>query len=165
MPVPVARLKELRSSPFLSACGEEDFAALAAAMDEVPFPRDARLYEQGAAGDALHLILSGTVGVVRTAGDAPRAAKARPLERILAMVGPGECVGEMALIDGEPRSATVVAVEDVVTAQLTRARYESLRGDARQGIRLALGLFRLVSGRIRQVNKAMEHVHMRIYAT
>ncbi len=165
MPVAVARLEELRGSTFLSPCREEDLTALAGAMDEVTFARDHLLYEQGASGDAMHLILAGQVGVLRAAEkDLPAAAKTRPRDRILAVVGPGECVGEMALIDGEPRSATVVAVDQVVTAQLTRAGYDRLRAaDIRCGIRVTLGLFRLISHRIRQVDKSLEQVHHRMY--
>lgn len=166
MAIARAHLLALRASPFLTALEERDLDPLVAVMDEVRFARDARLYEQGAAGDAMHLILSGQVGVVRAgASEAPRAAKMRPLDRILAVVGPGECVGEMALIDGEPRSATVVAVEDVVSARLTRAGYASLcEDDPRRGIRLTLGLFRLLSQRIRQVNKSLGLVHERMFS-
>jgi CRP-like cAMP-binding protein len=166
MAISRGHLLELNASPFLTALEERDLDPLAAAMDEVRFARDARLYEQGAAGEAMHLILEGHVGVVRAgAAEGPRAAKTRPVDRILAVVGPGECVGEMALIDGEPRSATVVAVDDVVSARLTRAGYAALRADdPRRGIRLALGLFRLLSQRIRQVNKSFGLVHERMFS-
>ena len=165
MPVPVTRLEELRASTFLTPCRGEDLTALAAAMEEVTFARDHLLYEQGASGDAMHLILSGQVGVLRAVDrDLPAAVKTRPRDRILAVVGAGECVGEMALIDGEPRSATVVAVDEVVTAQLTRAGYDRLRAaDVRCGIRVTLGLFRLISRRIRQVDKSLEQVNHRMY--
>lgn len=165
MPVAVDRLRELHDSTFLHGCDEADYATLAEAMDEVRFPRDARLYDQGTPGDAMHLILAGHVGVVRAGeAEAPRAAKKRPRGRILAVVGPGECVGEMAFVDGQPRSASVVAVDDVMTAQLTRDRYDALRAsDPARGIRLALGLFRLLSRRIRHVNSAFEHVHQRMF--
>jgi hypothetical protein len=45
-------------------------------------------------------------------------------ERILAIIGPGSIVGELAIIDGRPRSASVIAVRDCELSFITRAAFK-----------------------------------------
>src|SRR5437763_6795107 len=71
-----------------------------------------RLMRQGQVADSLHVILSGCVRVVRDHHDL-----AEPL--VLTELGPGEIVGEMGALEGEPRSATVTAIEDTKTLELS----------------------------------------------
>ena len=63
----------------------------------------------GARGDSLHIVLNGRARV-RTPGGHTRA------------LGADDCFGELALIDGAPRSATVTAVGELTTAKLTQVR-------------------------------------------
>ena len=105
------------------------------------------------------VFLSGQVGVMRKGG------KKNAKERLLAVVESGECIGEMALADGGPRSATVVALEDVEALLLANKDYQSLREtDPKLAIRMTLGIFRLLSKRIRQINKSLEIVHYWMFA-
>ncbi len=68
------------------------------------------LMRQGDASDALHVITRGRVRVERDqAGETPL---------VLADLGPGDVIGEMGLLDGGPRSATVTATEDTETLEL-----------------------------------------------
>lgn len=70
---------------------------------------------RGDPGDTLHVLESGRVKVTvySEAGN----------EVLLNILGPGECFGELALIDGEPRSATVETLEPVETVTLRRADF------------------------------------------
>jgi len=83
------------------------------------FPAGHELISQGDPGDAAWLIESGTLQVVsETAqGEIP-----------LATIGKGAIVGEMALIDQGPRSATVRTLTEVHCVELTRASFEQLIG-------------------------------------
>jgi CRP-like cAMP-binding protein len=69
----------------------------------------------GDPGDTLHVLESGhvKVTVLSQVGS----------EVLLSVIGPGECFGELALIDGEPRSATVETLEPVETVTLRRADF------------------------------------------
>jgi CRP/FNR family transcriptional regulator len=64
-------------------------------------PREV-LFHAGDAGDGCHFVRSGAVKVSVIARDGQ--------ERLLAVLGPGSLIGELALIDDEPRSATVTAL-------------------------------------------------------
>jgi CRP/FNR family transcriptional regulator, cyclic AMP receptor protein len=105
----------LRRSVVLRSLPSEELAQLAAMMSRHAYRRGEAIFHQGDPGVALHLISDGHVKVVLwgETGD----------EVILTVLGPGELVGEMALLDGEPRSATVVALEPVQTAALLRADF------------------------------------------
>lgn len=71
-----------------------------------------QLFRQGDPGDSLYIVVSGRLRVEATAPDGTRT--------VLAELGGGETVGEMAVISGEPRSATVYAARDTQLAKLSR---------------------------------------------
>ena len=76
------------------------------------------LMEQGDAGDAGYLMLSGRLRIyVRDNGGA---------QRMVREIARGEVIGEMSLFTGEPRSATVVAVRDSVLVKLDKPRFDGL---------------------------------------
>jgi len=89
------------------------------------------LIEQGAAADALFLIVRGRVGIEQRA-DGHRT--------VLGEMGPGEVVGEMGLLDGSPRHATVVAREDVevvrISAELVKATFKEIPATLMAVVRL-----------------------------
>jgi len=76
------------------------------------------LFEAGDPGDGCYRIETGLmkVSVLSAAGN----------ERILAILGPGALVGELALLDGRPRSASVVALRDSTLAFVGRAAFDAV---------------------------------------
>lgn len=76
------------------------------------FPRSCVLMRQGDFADAMYVIRQGVVDVLQTDKFGVR--------RHVALLGEGEVVGEMGVLSGDPRSATVVAVNDVVTVRVAR---------------------------------------------
>lgn len=84
------------------------------------------LFQQGDPGDALYLVINGRlrVAVRQHTGD----------DRVLAELGRGETVGEMAILGGDQRSATVSAVRDTNLARLSRENFNSLSAKYPQAI-------------------------------
>ena len=80
---------------------------------EVTYPADETVVREGDPGDALYIIVEGTVEI-HTGG------------RMVARMTAGDFFGEISLFDGEPRSATVVAVDDVVLLRLKSSDFETL---------------------------------------
>ena len=76
------------------------------------FPAGSQLMRQGEPGDTLHIVAQGLVVV-------ERSHPALTDVVVLAELGPGEVVGEMGVLDGDPRSATVTAVEETETLELS----------------------------------------------
>lgn len=74
------------------------------------------LFRAGDAGDGCYRIQAGLVKIV--------VASQQGEERIIALLGPGAVVGELSMIDGGPRSASVVAVADCSLSFVSRARFQ-----------------------------------------
>lgn len=84
------------------------------------FAPSERLIEQGAPGASLFVIVQGQVEVrLRHEG----------LSNVVAKLGLGDCVGEMSLLAGEPRTASVVAVNEVEAIEITKATFATLLRD------------------------------------
>jgi CRP-like cAMP-binding protein len=88
---------------------------LAARLAERSFAPGEWVLRQGEPGESLHLVASGRFAVEQELPDGSR--------RRVATVGPGDIFGELALIDGEPRSASVRALRRGSTRVLTRADF------------------------------------------
>jgi small-conductance mechanosensitive channel/CRP-like cAMP-binding protein len=99
------RLEALREIDLFAHLPDEDLELLARGLRHTPFGRDETLTRQGSEAHWLYLIRRGLVSV-RVAGEGG-------LEREVARLGSGTFFGEMSLMTGAPRSATVVALEHV----------------------------------------------------
>jgi len=95
---------------------------IAAGMGLVTFPAGATLLREGAESASGHmlLILDGEVSVDSESAGGPDAPLA------LSVLGPGEIIGEMALLDGAPRAVSCTAVSAVLAAGLSRRGLEDL---------------------------------------
>lgn len=102
--------------------------------DEVSLDKGEVLFEAGEVGDALYVVVAGEVDVVR--GGA-----------VIAHLGAGECVGEMAALDWEPRSATVRATAPTRLVRLERNDLMDLLTDYPELVR---SLARVLVERIRR---------------
>lgn len=89
---------------------------VAAVMQPVRLAGGAMLFDEGDFGDTLYIVVHGRLAVSVAGGNAGR--------RIVAELGRGESVGEMALLTGERRSARVDAIRDSLLLALSRAAFE-----------------------------------------
>ena len=109
---------------------------------ERTYPRNSVILFEDDPGDALYVVAEGQVKVVLIGEDGR--------EVILSVLGEGEFFGEMALIDDEPRSAHVIAMEDSTLLVLRR---EDFQGILKQTPSIALALLRELSRRLRRVDE------------
>jgi CRP-like cAMP-binding protein len=86
----------LRDVSLFGSCTERELGQIARAGDESTVEAGAEVVAEGSAGEAFYLILSGTASVTRAGAH-------------LADLGPGQYFGELSLLDGAPRNATVTA--------------------------------------------------------
>jgi CRP/FNR family cyclic AMP-dependent transcriptional regulator len=77
---------------------------------------------------------------------------AHGVERIIAILGPGAIVGELSMIDGQPRSASVVAISDSALSFITR---EAFVRDAKSHPEVYEALVTILSGRLRETVKSV----------
>lgn len=127
---------------------KDDLAALNGACSEDAFGKDDMVFQEEAPGDRMHIIKSGTVKIVK---------KVKDKENTIAVLNPGEFFGEMALLDGMPRSAGAKAGEAVTVITISRAHYAALRDKApKTALKLMDILVNVLSNRLRQTNKNLE---------
>lgn len=85
----------------------------------------AKVVRQGESGDAFFVILEGEAKVLGPSG------------RVLSRLLPGEYFGEISLLDGGPRTATVVAETHLTTLTLSRSSFlKTVRGEPAVAVRL-----------------------------
>lgn len=134
-------LDVLRAVPLFGQVPEAELAAFTHLVRERRQPRGSMILSQGDRGDTLFLIRSGQVKVSVVAEDGR--------EVILSVLGPGSFFGELALLDDEPRSAHVIAMEDTVLLLLHR---EDFRGRLKLSPELSVSLLRELSQRLRRAD-------------
>jgi CRP/FNR family transcriptional regulator, cyclic AMP receptor protein len=131
---------------FQSLTGEQ-IQELEQACRRRSFKRGETLFYEEDPGNALYILQQGQVKIVRLASDGE--------EQILRIQGPGECLGELSLIDGEPRSARAVALEKVEALVLYREAFLAL---VQQHPPVALAV---MSGLAKMVRRLSEEVQDR----
>jgi CRP/FNR family transcriptional regulator len=102
------------------------------------------LFERGDAGDGCYWLRSGVVTVCATSATGE--------QRTLAILGPGALIGELAMIDGLPRSATVQAVRDCSLTFISRAAFMNV---LRQHPELHMEITATLAARLRQSDDDM----------
>jgi len=107
----------VRTSPILSAVHADERPALVERFETRVYEKGDTLIAEGNNATGLHLIASGEVAVVRVESGEPF---------VLATLGPGDIVGEVALVLRRPSSADVVAVHPTVTLHLATEKFMSL---------------------------------------
>src|SRR5689334_1977139 len=94
----------LRAVPLFAALTEVELEALAGQIVRRRVTRNEMIFGQGDAGDGLYVVVNGLVGISRQGPDGD--------ELLLALCEPGDYFGDLALVDGAPRSASAVALEN-----------------------------------------------------
>jgi hypothetical protein len=134
----VERLLSLRQVSLFSRMSLERLHAIERITQESEYVRGEVIMREGEPGDDLCCLVEGEVDVVRGAGT--------PDEQHLNRLGPGAYVGEMSVLDGAPRSATVVAATPVRVLVLGGDRLRELVQEMPE---LAFDLLRVMVERVR----------------
>jgi CRP-like cAMP-binding protein len=122
-----------------------DIQALAGYMQAYQADRDATLFGEGESGSYLCLIIEGKVDVVK--------ADQKDQRKVVATIGPGKTLGEMAIVDGEPRSAAAIAAEPTTLAILTKSNFLRITTEKPAlATKILLKVSRLLSQRLRQTS-------------
>jgi CRP-like cAMP-binding protein len=108
-------IESLRTLPLFSALTELDLAQIASHVIERRYPRNTTIVEEGLPGDYMYVIREGRVKVTKLSEDGR--------EKILELLEGGDFFGEMALLDREPRSASVKTLEPARLLALSRADF------------------------------------------
>ena len=128
----------LRRVPLFNDLGDADLARFAEVAREREYPKNSVILFEDDPGDALYIVSTGQVKVVLIGEDGR--------EVILSVLSDGDFFGEMALIDDEPRSAHVIAMQD---SQLLVLRRDDFQAQLEAHPKIALKLLRVLVSRLR----------------
>jgi CRP-like cAMP-binding protein len=132
-------LTTLHHVPLFAACSKKDLARIVACGDEVSFKPGQTLIEEGQVGREAFIILKG-------------AATVRRGGRKLASVGAGSMVGELALLDNGPRTASVVCDTEVDVLVISQRHFHGILRDVPA---LMQKLLTSLAGRVRDLDSAL----------
>jgi CRP-like cAMP-binding protein len=143
---PDARVRHLQRVPLFSGFDEAELRRVADLSRIVEAPAGTVVTQIGEPGESFFIIIDGTVAVRTPVGTGSQ-------------LRPGDCFGEMSLLDGEPRSATIVATTDLRLLVVDRSHFWRLLDETPDLVRR---LLTILSRRVR----GLEHtVHAMLRAT
>lgn len=111
-----AKVELLKRVPLFEDCSKTELGQLATSADELPLPEGRVLAREGKPGREFFVLVDGTVRVSRGG-------------RKLADLGAGDWFGEIALVTGRPRTATVTATTPVRVLVLTDRAFRRVVGE------------------------------------
>jgi NTE family protein len=139
--------QNLRRIPFFSELPEDLLQAISAKLHLKRYRKGEVIFVEGGSGDSMYLIESGQVKVVSGTDEE---------EKLFAYLGPGNFFGEMALLLGEPRSATVKVDIDTELWVLHKTDMDEL---LEQHPSIAVTISRELSRRLRETDKQPTRRH------
>ena len=149
---PKEKLQLLKSVRLLEAIPESQLATLGEFLAPVEFADGAVIFEEGSKGDSLYFVTSGRVRISKrvTAGEM----------KDLAILGPGDCFGEMALIDDVARSAQAAAVGVAKVFRLHREDMDRwLKSHPELAVDFFAQLVQVLSRRLRRTSSELTLIY------
>ena len=135
--------KELSDLPFFNGMPRESLLNIADEVEFVRIPRDEYLIRKGDPGDCIYWLLSGYMQVIATDDHSD-------LEKVLSHIGKGECIGEIAVLTGEPRTAHVKAIQSSSLLRISTHQFKKLTTSYPQ---LLVSLATLLAHRLKKTSQ------------
>ena len=132
----------LKAVPLFASFPEDQLRMLTTVVSRKSVTRSTMVMAAGDATDSLYIVLSGRLKVMMS--------DAEGKEVILAILGPGEFFGEMGLIDDEPRSASVVALEACELLGITKRDFKKALAD---NFEMTMAVMRGLVKRLREADR------------
>jgi type IV pilus assembly protein PilB len=136
------RLSCLKNTELFKSLGDEELQELSARLKERVYPSNTAIVREGASGDSMFIIKNGKV-------DIKKREPNLGIDLSIASLDSGACFGEMALLTGNPRTATVMAIQATSVFVLERTDFESL---LREHPSISMSLNKIVAERIETMN-------------
>ncbi|MCX7944572.1 MAG: cyclic nucleotide-binding domain-containing protein [Deltaproteobacteria bacterium] len=119
----------------------ERLAKIATITKEIEFSKGERIINEGDEGDSLFIIVEGFVNILKG-------------RETIAKLGPKDFFGEMAILDSEPRSASVVADSETICLKISREDFTEILIDEHE---IMLAIIKSLVQRLRQSNTKSEN--------
>ena len=139
----------IQTVPLFSDLSETSLKVITEKMVARSYDKEKMILIEESAGETFFLIYKGTVKITRMSDDGR--------EVILAILGEGDFFGEMALLDGEGRSANVIALEDAKVLTLQRSDFLDI---LERFPKIAIHLLKELTARIRHSDQQIESLSL-----
>ena len=110
------RRAHLRAVPMFSACNDKELGQILRLVEEIDVEAGQALVREGRVGHEFYVVVAGKAEVTQDG-------------RLVAVLGPGDWFGELALLDPHPRAATVTMTEQGSVLEMTQREFWQLLGD------------------------------------
>jgi CRP-like cAMP-binding protein len=135
------RVLLLTKVPLFTYLRTDQLSRLAPLLEPVAWPKGVRVFDMGEMGLELYIIIAGRVGI---------SVDPDPSRQVfISELTAGDSLGEMALIDNEPRSATAHVLEDTQALALDNEKFQGLLLSYPE---LGIGMLRALSQRLRALS-------------
>lgn len=134
----VQKILFLRNIPLFSSMPPNELSHLAGIAEEIIFDASNTIITQGEHGESLYLIIEGTVSVIQNGHE-------------IAQLSEKEYFGEMSILDGEPRSATVKAQTNCLLLCIDKAAFYDILSRHHE---VALNIIRTLTQRLRDASSS-----------
>lgn len=142
----IASLRDiLGRSWFFEGLTEEELGRVCALATQRVYPPKKVIVTKGEPADAFFVLLRGSAMVTASGGEGSDTA--------MNVMGPGEVFGEIAILDGQPRSASVTAIDECELAVVDQRAFHDLLASSPA---IGLKLLRVLAGRMRQLTTRLE---------
>ncbi len=138
-------IEQLKKVPLFESLSDEELEAVGQVVKLKSFPKNTILFSEGDESDSFYVICEGRVNV----GINDEEGK----EIILSRLGPNEYFGEMALMDGEPRSAFVMTKDACRMMIISKSDFKKILSSKHE---VMLNLLKELQRRLREANKKIE---------
>jgi CRP-like cAMP-binding protein len=141
------KIQFLRQVPLFKSLSDKALLDLSAITIEQHHPSKTVVFKEGEKGDALYIVKTGKVNILKR--------NSSGVESTLATLGKGALIGDMAIIDEQPRSASVVTVQDTGFLIITKDDFRSLLSEAPE---ISFQILRLTTERLRITNTHLKEL-------
>ena len=138
----------LKSVDIFAETPDDVLAEIAMLLEEVEIPAGETIFKKGDIGDSMYILVSGEMEVRADGGG-------------LDALGPRDVFGEMALLDAEPRLASITALEDTLLLRLDQEPFYELMDER---IEVARGIIRVLLQRLRARVGDVDELRARLIA-
>ena len=143
----VDKIQFLSKVSLFSSLSDKALLDLSAITIEQMIPGKTTVFKEGDPGDALYIIKNGKINVLKRTSSGQ--------ESVLATLGKDAIIGDMAVIDGMPRSASVATVQDTVFLVITKEDFKNLLGTVPE---IGFQILKLMTERLRKTNAALKEL-------
>lgn len=135
----------VRSSTLMQGLSDADLIRLASVCEERRMAEGTTVFIENMPGESLFLVRKGSIRISRMFAEGD--------EKLLAVLGPAEVFGEMAVVDGLPRAATARVADEASLISLKKQDFETLcESDPALAVKLTVNIMRVFSKRVRDAS-------------